>query len=136
MLAIGTTAQLRRRHGDGYTVSLTLRSAPDSTQQEMQEVMSSLQSGSRARIIVREMLRGQIRFSLAATADGKPQHSDIMAMWNLLEQGKEMLEIEFFSIGASSLGDAFMNIVRANNVREENSENHEKTSLQRFLSLL
>ncbi|OAA71404.1 ABC transporter [Cordyceps fumosorosea ARSEF 2679] len=137
LLAVGSTARLQRRHGGGHSVGLALRSAPDSSQEEMAAVWAWVREraaaeGSEAKL-ERDMLRGQIRFTLSpAAADEKEEGEDggakgrrlppAIALWTLLEENKDELGIAFYSIGGATLANAFMNVVRANNVCEENSE--------------
>ncbi len=139
MLAIGSTAQLRSKYGGGYSVSLTLRSAPDATTEEMQTVLAWMHQHAPGTVTLeREMLRGQIRFTLAPQAEAvgseeKPPAA--IAMWNLLDENKDALGIAFYSIGGATLANAFNNVVRANNVREENSEAKKRSMGQRIRDL-
>lgn len=126
MLAIGSTAQLRSKYGGGYSISLTLASAPNSTHEEMGAVLAWMHQHAPGQVkLEREMLRGQIRFTMApaqvvAGVENKPPAA--IAMWNLIDENKDALGIAFYSIGGATLANAFNNVVRANNVREENSE--------------
>lgn len=143
MLAIGSTTQLRNKYGGGYSVSLTLRSAPESSQEEMQNVLDFIRARAQGTVALeRDMLRGQIRFTMkphepaTAKTGGDERQPAAIALWNLLDESKEPLGIQFYSIGGATLANAFMNVVRANNVREENSEANKKTIGQFLKNLL
>ncbi|OAA79670.1 ABC transporter-like protein [Akanthomyces lecanii RCEF 1005] len=139
MLAIGSTAQLRSKYGGGYSISLTLASAPTSTQEEMGAALAWMRQHAPGQVkLEREMLRGQIRFTLAPTevaagVEKKPPAA--IAMWNLLDENKNALGIAFYSIGGATLANAFNNVVRANNVREENSEAKKRSIGQKIRDL-
>lgn len=141
MLAIGSTAQLRSKYGGGYSVGLTLRSAPNSTQEEMHDVLAFMRQNAPGEVTLeRDMLRGQIRFTMAPAKtsteqSGETRQPAAIAMWNLLDEYKDELGIAFYSIGGATLANAFMNVVRANNVREENSEAKKRSIGQRIRDL-
>ncbi|TQW00331.1 ABC transporter [Cordyceps javanica] len=142
MLAVGSTAQLRRRYGGGNSVSLTLRSAPASTREEMEAVLAWVRQRAPGSVTLeRDMLRGQIRFMLApppqeeAEAEQAEGPPPAIALWNMLDENKDELGIAFYSIGGATLANAFMNVVRANHVREENSEAKKRSIGQKIRDL-
>ena len=68
MLALGTSADLRRKHGDLYHVHLMLTSAPYSTTEEIELIRTWLaQTFSSTTISDKKIFHRQIRFSFPAT---------------------------------------------------------------------
>ena len=59
----------------------------------------------------------------------------MIALWNMLDENKDELGIAFYSIGGATLANAFMNVVRANHVREENSEAKKRSIGQKIRDL-
>lgn len=149
ILAIGSTAHLRNTYGGGYSVSLSLRSAPNSTSEEMWNVFSFFQTNLPCNVALeRDMLRGQIRLIISpnmttsvdvSTLTGDEQfvrQSGVIQVWNLLEEKKDFLGIAFYSIGGTTLGNAFMNVVRANHISEQGSKTEGRTFWQIIRGLL
>lgn len=146
ILTLGTIGFLCKKYGNAYHVHMVLKSAPTSTRLEMENVESwVLESFSGARLDPFGNYHGQIKFSIPAKAeherdnshesnspsgvdaitlaDGGPQRGrNIVAeLFNTLEKHKEAIGLEHYSVGATTLDDVFLNVVRENNVREEDS---------------
>ncbi|KAK9427506.1 hypothetical protein V1505DRAFT_379941 [Lipomyces doorenjongii] len=143
LLALGTTDYLRKKYGNVYHIHLSLKTAPISTAKEMEMVKEWI-----SRFLVGVKFEshgsnhGQIRFSVpvgfrerelddfqdpsekprsvvATRVDVGKQGSGIGALFSLLEANKEILGLEFYSVGATTLDQVFLNVVTDNNVREE-----------------
>lgn len=128
MLAIGTPQELRSRFSNEYHVSIVLASAPNSTNQQMNEVLLFIKSHIASVALEREMLRGQIRFTMPSADPARLRKLNVIELSQLLERHKAALGIEYYSIGCPTLENAFLNAVQAHNVEEEN-EQPDKASL-------
>lgn len=67
MLALGTSQELRRKHGDRYYVHLIMKSAPHSSDEEMDFVKRWVQEHLDGAEIEDRTFHGQLRFSVPAT---------------------------------------------------------------------
>jgi len=151
ILTLGTIGFLCKKYGNAYHVHMILKSAPTSTREEMENVESwVLESFSGARLDPFGNYHGQIKFSIPATTQHELGNSDnshesnspsgvdaitlvatpktpqkvrnvVAELFNSLEKHKEAIGLEHYSVGATTLDDVFLNVVRENNVREEGS---------------
>lgn len=137
MLALGTTDYLRRTHGDKYHIHLVLKSAPNSSQEEIENVKHwILRTFARAEV-EEKSFHGQIRFSapmhLHSSGNGSLSGVDtiedgvgvskarggVSSAFASLEENKEKLGLEYYSVAQTSLEDIFLKIVGEANVAEE-----------------
>jgi ABC-type multidrug transport system ATPase subunit len=141
LLAVGTTQTLREKYSNVYHVNIMLTSSPGSTPEEMDKVRSFVHDSVPSAKLERDMLGGQVRFTIDAVSGKAPssstssssspqqqqqqqQHqsgrgSNVTALITLLEENKQALGIEYYSISAATLETVFLSVVRANNVQEE-----------------
>jgi len=148
MLAVGTTEQLRRSHGDAYHVHLVAKSAPNTSPEEMARLRDwSLQQFPGA-VVEERMYHGQMRFAVPAhtqpqasretfnvksglekvvetrsedvTDREKTSRGGIAGLITVLEENKEILGLEHYSVSPTTLDTVFLNIVEKHNVEEEN----------------
>ena len=70
ILDVGTTSHLRTKHGYGFHIHLVLKSAPQSTDQEITYVKTWIEERFPGAEMEREPWHGQLRFNIPA----KPQH--------------------------------------------------------------
>ena len=112
ILAVGTTHGLRHRYSNYYYVTLALTSAPNSTLQEMEAVRSWVYRAMPSAVIERDMLGGQVRF----TVDGRQNVADVI---DLIEENKDTLGVQYYSVGGPTLESVFLNVIKENNVLEE-----------------
>jgi ATP-binding cassette, subfamily A (ABC1), member 3 len=49
----------------------------------------------------------------------RPKKSGVLALFSLLEANKQAMGLEFYSVGATTLDQVFLNVVAENDVREE-----------------
>lgn len=126
MLAMGTGEQLRRRWGDGYHVHLVLKSAPASTEEEMEQAKIWVLEKFRGAILEDRSFHGQLRFSVpvyrgdededeveqdeedtigsAETAGAGKRGKGVNRVFKILEESKETLGLEYYSVSQSTLG--------------------------------
>ncbi|EGE05352.1 ATP-binding cassette sub-family protein [Trichophyton equinum CBS 127.97] len=65
MLAIGTTDDLRRRHGNAYHVHIVHKNAPHTSMADMEEIRDWVASTLPGASVERKTYHGQLRFSLS-----------------------------------------------------------------------
>ena len=141
ILAIGTTKFLREKYGNVYHVHLVLKSAPQSTREEMIHVEQWVeQAFSGVQFDNYGSLHGQVKFSVPAvfsenlenihgdpieTVSAERTHavpqkkSVVRALFSQLEENKQVIGLRSYSVGATTLDQVFLNVVSENNVREE-----------------
>jgi len=142
ILALGSIKGLRMKWGDVYHVHLILKTAPDSSREEMLAVEKSVMEVFHgAKMDGWGSVGGQIRFSVPAglslnqereaegvdeivrIGSGKGEaggrQGGIAELFRKLEDCKEELGLAFYSVRPTSMDEVFLNVVRENNVREE-----------------
>ncbi|KAH6647688.1 ABC transporter [Truncatella angustata] len=145
MLAMGTTDNLRQRFGDALHAHLVSKTAPHSTKEEMEQIRQWVVRTFPGAQVEEKTYHGQMRFSVPASEvtsershDGDAnqnektaqlqQRSAIGHLIVLLEQQKESLGIEHYSVTPTTLDQVFLTIVGQHNVKEENYEEMTKKS--------
>ncbi|RYP78661.1 hypothetical protein DL771_000328 [Monosporascus sp. 5C6A] len=133
MLAIGSVDDLRHRFGDALHVHLVSRSAPHSPPEEMETLRAWVMETYPAADIEKKTYHGQMRFSIPASAvtgsAGKGEAatgSPIGQLLIALEEHKEKLGIEHYSISPTTLDQVFLTIVGQHNVQEEGYKEEKK----------
>ncbi|RYO94204.1 hypothetical protein DL766_002710 [Monosporascus sp. MC13-8B] len=133
MLAIGSVDNLRHRFGDALHVHLVSRSAPHSRREEMETLRAWVTETYPAADIEKKTYHGQMRFSIPASAvtgsAGKGEGATGSAIGQLLivlEEHKEKLGIEHYSISPTTLDQVFLTIVGQHNVQEEGYKEEKK----------
>ena len=144
MLALGTSDYLRRKHGDRYHVHILMTSAPYTPDSEIEAVRSWIMNHFPDVITEEKTFHGQIRFSVPAHSspverDGKVsgwsdneisnysekppiKQSGISALFSNLENNKQSLGFEYYSVSQTTLDQVFLSIVGKHNIEEENYE--------------
>ncbi|KAF5621617.1 ABC transporter [Fusarium tjaetaba] len=139
MLALGTPDNLRHRFGDALHIHLVAKSAPRTTQEEMDRMTNWIRQTLPSADVDEKTYHGQIRFSvragqvLAATSGRKEEEissdrevdlsqSAIGHLVVLLEENKAELGVGHYSVMPTTLDQVFLTIVGQHNVKEENSE--------------
>ncbi|KAF2471432.1 P-loop containing nucleoside triphosphate hydrolase protein [Lindgomyces ingoldianus] len=106
MLAIGEREALKRRAGNNFHLHLVSRSAPRTSNQELQVMKDWIQYTFPTATISRETQGGQLRFEIPA------EGHNLVGLIRTLEACKGDLGVEFYSVGKATLDEVFENIVR------------------------
>lgn len=146
MLALGTTAELRRRYGDRYLVHLALAPASPSseslplpvtpkeaeteTEKEAAEADEPRLAAVKAWVletfagaeVERRSFHGQLRFSVPANAQG----GSVSALFDTLERQAPAFGVRFWSVGHATMDMVFLNIVGQAHVQEEGYEQRKR----------
>ena len=148
MLALGTSDQLRKKHGDAYHVHLVHRNAPNTSEAEMDKIKAFIRRTFPGATTEDRVFHGQLRFSVpndrtsghSERTDGqsssdKPSkngaattvspisggsQTGISALFAQLEANKDKLGFEYYSVSQATLDQVFLSIVNKHNVMEEN----------------
>ncbi|KAF2831862.1 P-loop containing nucleoside triphosphate hydrolase protein [Ophiobolus disseminans] len=123
MLALGTVSDLGAQYGDAWVVQLVLKSAPDTSEQEMERVKEWV----RSRIPGVELDRwgsrggghGQLRFKVLKAGSGTTEEAksaqldlnSIPGLIQLLEAHREELGLEYYSVSPTTLDEVFLRVV-------------------------
>lgn len=125
MLAAGSVDTLRERFGGSLYVHLVTRTAPHSSDAEMDALRSWVLDTLPGADVEPDTYHGQMRFSVPASsvpgrdARGGGATSDIGRLVVLLEENRERLGIENHSVSPATLNDVFLSIVGRHDVQEE-----------------
>ena len=142
MLAIGTSEGLRRRHGDAYYVHLIMKTAPHTTSGEIEKLRAWILEHFENPTIEEKTFHGQMRFSVPVIQrnEGKElvgteideisggssinlsraPDGGIGSLITILEDHREELGLEHYSVSPTTLDQVFLSIVEQHNVEEEN----------------
>ncbi|MCJ1419949.1 hypothetical protein MMC32_006305 [Xylographa parallela] len=147
MLALGTSDYLRKMHGDRYHVHLLMKTAPYTKVEETDNVKVWIANAFPGAITEDKAFHGQIRFSVSASspvsftaksADSlsskeleiEPEsesslpaargRSGIASLFSTLENNKQQLGFEYYSVSQTTLDQVFLSIVGKHNIEEEN----------------
>ena len=149
MLAIGTSESLRRKFGDRYHVHLITKTAPHTSEAEMDTIKKWITENVPGAQVEEKTFHGQLRFSAPAhqvsssprissvdddavsTEDvdkikqhpedePQPDNSGIGALFTLLEANKQNLGFEYYSVSQTTLDQVFLAIVSKHKIEEEN----------------
>lgn len=116
MLALGTSEELRKRFGDRWYVHLVLKGGPHVDEAETARVKNWISERVDGVSVEDRQWYGQLRFS-ASAGEGK----SIAKLFSLLEENKEELGLEYYSISQATLDQVFLEVVQRHNVEEEDS---------------
>jgi ATP-binding cassette subfamily A (ABC1) protein 3 len=139
MLAMGTSDYLRKKHGNSYYLHLIMKSAPHTSDDEISKVRSWILDTFPGAIIEDKTYHGQIRFSVPAepsSAKGETQieinvdeissadsvgrpTGGIGSLITILEDNRELLGLEHYSVSPTTLDQVFLTIVEKHDVQEE-----------------
>ena len=141
MLAMGTSDHLRRKHGDAYYIHLVMKSAPHTSDEEIADLRSWVLEYFPGANMEDKTYHGQIRFSVPAKKDEvkhetkiniaedvdeikggmsvKRNDSGIGFLITMLEDHREELKLEHYSVSPTTLDQVFLTIVGKHDVQEE-----------------
>ncbi|WPH00997.1 Hypothetical protein R9X50_00383100 [Acrodontium crateriforme] len=131
MLAVGTSDQLRKKHGDAYHVHVVHKDAPYTAETDINEIKAFIHANFPDAATEDRVFHGQIRFSVPNDRSLKRQTGNdqskerqytngISALFRTLESNKAKLGFEYYSVSQATLDQVFLNIVTKHNVMEEN----------------
>ncbi|KAF7958317.1 hypothetical protein EAE96_001868 [Botrytis aclada] len=147
MLAMGTSDRLRSKFGGSYYVHLVLKSAPHTTDDEISNLKAWIDDNFRNAVIEDKTFHGQMRFSVPVSSYSSKQSemkmggeldedeiystgtsidepilrdSGIGSLIMKLEDQREELGLEYYSVSPTTLDQVFLTIVEKHNVEEEN----------------
>jgi ATP-binding cassette subfamily A (ABC1) protein 3 len=153
MLAMGTTEGLRRRFGDALHVHVVCKGAPRTSDQDVAVVRSWIRRELPDAEVEDKTYHGQMRFSIPARAvmrrtriavgGGEKGEKDIVETVDeikgspssesaigqlvvLLEENREVLGIEHYSVSPTTLDQVFLAVVGRHGIQEEGYEVKEK----------
>jgi len=147
LLDIGTTQHLRDKHGHGFHIHLVLKGSPLVEEETMEYVKTWMQHQKLGAELESKPYHGQMRFNISAKIFASSEEKDgvlvdlarnknerlIADLFLLLEENKERLGIEFYSISPSTFDEVFSKIVEKHHVEEEESPRRAK-KWYRFLT--
>ena len=146
MLALGSSEELRRRHGDRYHVHVLMKSAPYTSKEEAEGVVRWVEATFEGAVVERPF-HGQVRFSVPVegdlsskavavvaadedsieaeekgivTSSGGASKSSIASLFMTLESSKKEVGFEYYSVSRTTLDQVFLSIVGKHKVEEEN----------------
>ncbi|GAB7364999.1 hypothetical protein MBLNU230_g5782t1 [Neophaeotheca triangularis] len=152
MLALGTADTLRKKHGNHHDVHVVHKDAPHSSAEDMEHIKTSVKQLFPGAEVEDRVFHGQMRFSVpneaqpnspsekeslklkdSETTDSgslkKSQSGNetgISALFAKLEENKEKLGLEYYSVSQATLDQVFLSIITKHNVEEENSARKEE----------
>lgn len=131
MLAMGTSDHLRHKHGDAFYIHLVMKSAPHTSEEEITNLRSWVLEKFPGADIEDKTYHGQIRFSVPVQRSVKKevdeikggsepvQRDGIGSLITKLEDHREELGLEHYSVSPTTLDQVFLAIVQKHNVEEE-----------------
>ncbi|KAH6640455.1 hypothetical protein F5144DRAFT_483305 [Chaetomium tenue] len=153
MLALGGVEQLRQRFGDRLHVHLVCRGAPRTSEEDVERVRRWVLGNLEGADVEAKTYHGQMRFTVPVAAfvagDSKvpvvardeigragagagsgsatpSSGSAIGKLVVLLEENREALGIEHYSVSPTTLDQVFLTVVGAHNVKEEGYQEETK----------
>jgi ABC-type multidrug transport system ATPase subunit len=154
MLALGGVEQLRQRFGDRLHVHLVCRGAPRTPDEDVERVRRWVLANLEGADVEQKTYHGQMRFTVpvgvfaavdgdrkvpaavgqdeihaaaaAAGGSGSSSGSAIGKLVVLLEENREALGIEHYSVSPTTLDQVFLTVVGAHNVKEEGYQEETK----------
>jgi ATP-binding cassette subfamily A (ABC1) protein 3 len=144
MLAMGTSYYLRHKHGNAFYIHLVMKSAPHTSDEEITKLRSWVLEKFPGADIEDKTYHGQIRFSVPVKRSSTPvkkeeavleiidadrisggsdpvqsQGDGIGRLIMILEDHREELGLEHYSVSPTTLDQVFLSIVMKHNVEEE-----------------
>ncbi|KAJ6785974.1 hypothetical protein PWT90_09033 [Aphanocladium album] len=133
MLALGGTEQLCQKFGDTLHVHMVSRTAPHSSDEEMEQIQAWVMETFPGARVEQETFHGQMRFSIPASSVQVPSgniggnSSAIGQLLLTLEENKERLGVAHHSVSPTTLNEVFLTIVGKYDVQEEGEATPKKT---------
>ncbi|EGX88693.1 ABC transporter [Cordyceps militaris CM01] len=136
MLALGGTEQLCQKFGDALHVHMVSKTAPHSSDEEMQQMQAWVMDTFSGARIEQETFHGQMRFSVPASSipvsngsggEDSGSGSAIGQLLLILEENRERLGVAHHSVSPTTLNEVFLTIVGKYDVQEEGEAAPKKT---------
>lgn len=150
MLAVGTADVLRKKHGNHHDVHIVHKDAPHTSTADMESIKTTVKQLFPGAEIEDRVFHGQMRFSVPNEGQAPPATSEkdssldlkesgttesdslkkghhsgyetgISALFARLEENKQKLGLEYYSVSQATLDQVFLSIITKHNVEEENS---------------
>ncbi|KAM0266934.1 hypothetical protein ACHAPA_006503 [Fusarium lateritium] len=118
ILATGTSQQLRKQYSNVYDVHLVLKTAPDSTRQEIQDLESWVRDTFPQASFDAINLGGQVRFVMPIASSSPNNGSTVLKLMGTLEQHRTSLNLAHYTVGMGTLEMAFLSILKNCDVAE------------------
>lgn len=127
MLDVGTTDHLRKKHGYGFHIQLICKSAPHTSINEMDVVKRWVEESMPGAKEEGYSYHGQVRYNIPAhdpnvdseTSTAEIAETSVAKLFVLLEESKEKLGLEFYSVSPSTFDEVFLRVMEKHNVGEE-----------------
>jgi ATP-binding cassette subfamily A (ABC1) protein 3 len=107
MLALGSRNDLKSRVANNFHVHLVSRSSPRTTPEELANMRAWISHTFPGSEISRETQGGQIRFEVRDDGEW-----DVAGLIRVMEESKEELGVEYYSVGKATLDEVFEGIVK------------------------
>ncbi|KAF2690427.1 putative ABC transporter [Lentithecium fluviatile CBS 122367] len=136
MLDLGTTSHLRQKHGYGFHIQLICTSAPHTSAEEIETVKQWVSATFPGAEEEGYPYHGQLRYNIPAhgpntgeNAIEKSEDEDLSVgkLFVSLEENKEKLGIQFYSVSPSTFDEVFLRVVEKHNIGEEDRPTVKKT---------
>ena len=146
MLDVGTTEHLRQKYGYGFHIHLVLKSAPHTSDDEVQRIKDWIDDHLTGAELERKPYHGQLRSALphyiqqtatdkwyrfnvpsigrsdngdASNESQVSKETSVGSLFVLLEENKEFLGLAFHSVSPSTFDEVFLKVVAKHGVGEE-----------------
>jgi ABC-type multidrug transport system ATPase subunit len=113
MLALGTTSELRDRFGEHLYVQAVLQGAPHVSEERTLQTKAWIEQHLEGVLVEERMWYGQLRFSVPVNS------CSVAKLFQLLEDNKQELGLEYYSVSRATLDQVFLEVVNRHNVEEE-----------------
>ncbi|KAF2032632.1 ABC transporter [Setomelanomma holmii] len=125
LLDVGTTDHLRYKHGYGFHVQLICKSAPHTTTEEMNMVKRWIEGQLPRAKEEGYAYHGQVRYNVPAldpNVEPKPAEADVAGLsvgklFVLLEENKDELGLEFYSVSPSTFDEVFLRVMEKHHIK-------------------
>jgi ATP-binding cassette, subfamily A (ABC1), member 3 len=147
LLDIGTTSHLREKHAHSLHLHLIMTSAPHTSEEEIDRLTQWIDQHIPGAEVEGIPYHGQVRYRVpikrttrvtAASDEDKISSSTsaddqrtVASLFVLLEENKEALRIEYYSVSPSTFDEVFLKVIREHNVGEEETRESRLTQFRR-----
>ena len=118
ILVLDTCEQLRRKWGDVYHVHLVMKSAPHTGEEEMEVIKRWVLQDLHGVRMEDKTYCGQLRFTIPSRGASNGAMT-VGQLFGMLERNKDLLGVEYYAIGETTLDQVFVNVVKGHGGVEE-----------------